>query len=223
MSFRVVAVERIWEAVRVSQALWCTKAGDPAGVCELLRARYARVPPSANAQKRLKFPASLDLPAVSVYYCVGTPIAVDRSWQADPARLKRRGCLMQFSIEPNNGVPIYEQLVRQVKYAVAEGVVVPGQVIPSVREMAKLLAVNPNTVQRAYLQLQDEDVLHALRGRGMAVSDGAKRRCVAYRHELLAERLTTVVAEALRSGLEPEQLRTMFDTSLETAATRGEN
>ena len=68
---------------------------------------------------------------------------------------------MQLSIEPNNGIPIYEQLVRQIKYAVAEGVVVPGQVIPSVREMARQLAVNPNTVQRAYLQLQDEEVLHS--------------------------------------------------------------
>ena len=57
---------------------------------------------------------------------------------------------MQLSIEPDNGIPIYEQLVRQIKYAVAEGVLVPGQVIPSVREMAKQLTLNPNTVQRAY-------------------------------------------------------------------------
>ena len=81
---------------------------------------------------------------------------------------------MRINIEPNNGVPIYEQLVRQVKYSVAEGTLVPGQVIPSVREMAKKLTVNPNTVQRAYLQLQSEKVLQALRGRGMAVADGAE-------------------------------------------------
>ena len=62
---------------------------------------------------------------------------------------------MQLSIEPNNGVPIYEQLVRQIKYAVAEGILVPGQIIPSVRDMAKQLTVNPNTVQRAYFQLQN--------------------------------------------------------------------
>lgn len=129
---------------------------------------------------------------------------------------------MQFSIEPNNGIPIYEQLVRQVKYAVAEGVVVPGQVIPSVREMAKQLAVNPNTVQRAYLQLQDEDVLQALRGRGMAVCEGAKNRCVSDRHVLLGQRLEAVLEEALHSGLEVVKVREMFEKALASVAANQE-
>ncbi len=130
---------------------------------------------------------------------------------------------MQLSIEPNNGIPIYEQLVRQVKYAVAEGVVAPGQVIPSVREMARQLAVNPNTVQRAYLQLQDEEVLHSLRGRGMAVSTGAKRKCVSDRQQLLAERLEAVLDEAIRGGLDPDRLRDMFEKALKNAVRSGEN
>ncbi len=121
---------------------------------------------------------------------------------------------MQLSIEPDNGLPIYEQLVRQVKFAVAEGIVIPGQVIPSVRELARQLAINPNTVQRAFQQLQDEQVLQALRGRGMAVCADAKRRCVSDRQTLLAERLATVVEEALRGGLEPPQLRDMFENSI---------
>ena len=126
---------------------------------------------------------------------------------------------MQITIEPNNGIPIYEQLVRQVKYAVAEGVVVPGQVIPSVREMAKRLALNPNTVQRAYLQLQEEDVLEALRGRGMAVANGAPDRCVEARQALLANRLENVLDEALRSGLDPARVRSMFEAALKRSAT----
>ncbi len=121
---------------------------------------------------------------------------------------------MQLSINPEGGVPIYEQLVRQVKYSVAEGVTVPGQVIPSVREMAKRLAINPNTVQRAYLQLQDEQVIHTLRGRGMVVSEGAPERCVAFRHEILHERLTALLREALRGGLTSDSLRSMFESSL---------
>ncbi len=124
---------------------------------------------------------------------------------------------MQLSIEPNNGIPIYEQLIRQVKFAVAEGVVVPGQLIPSVRELAKSLAINPNTVQRAYLELQSEEVIETLRGRGMAVCAGAKRRCVSDRQLLLCERLTAVVDEAIRSGLEPDRLREMFDKAIRQA------
>jgi GntR family transcriptional regulator len=121
---------------------------------------------------------------------------------------------VQVKIEPNNGIPIYEQLVRQVKYAVAEEVVVPGQVIPSVREMARQLAVNPNTVQRAYIQLQEERVLQSLRGRGMAVAPDARTRCVSDRQQVLAERLKAVVAEALHSGLNKQQLMDMFQQAL---------
>lgn len=121
---------------------------------------------------------------------------------------------MQLVIEPNNGLPIYEQLVRQIKFAVAEGVLVPGQVIPSVRELAKQLAINPNTVARAFQQLQAEQVVHSLRGVGMAICPKAKGHCVDDRRILLAERMTTAVHEALRSGLEPQQLRDMFETSV---------
>jgi GntR family transcriptional regulator len=124
---------------------------------------------------------------------------------------------MQLSIEPNNGIPIYEQLVRQIKFAVAEGVLVPGQVIPSVREMAKQLAINPNTVQRAYFQLQTEEVLQSLRGRGVAVCEGARKQCVADRQQLLAERLSAVLDEAIRSGLDADRLRTMFEKALKNA------
>ncbi len=121
---------------------------------------------------------------------------------------------MQLNIEASNGIPIYEQLIRQVKFAVAEGVVVPGQLLPSVRDLAKSLAINPNTVQRAYLELQKEEVIESLRGRGMAVCAGAKRKCVTDRQSLLAERLSAVVDEAIRSGLEPDRLREMFEKAI---------
>jgi len=129
---------------------------------------------------------------------------------------------MQLSIEPDNGIPIYEQLVRQIKYAVAEGVIVPGQVIPSVREMAKQLTLNPNTVQRAYFQLQNEEILTSLRGRGVAVCEGAKKQCVADRQQLLAERLAAVLDEAIGGGLDEVRLRNMFEKALKNAIRTAE-
>lgn len=129
---------------------------------------------------------------------------------------------MQLNIEPNNGIPIYEQLIRQIKYAVAEGVLMPGQIVPSVREMAKRLAVNPNTVQRAYLQLQQEQVLQSQRGRGVVVCDDAKQQCVADRQQLVAQRLSDALEEAVRSGLSEDRLRSMFETALESAIQRGD-
>ena len=128
---------------------------------------------------------------------------------------------MQLNIEPNNGMPIFEQVMRQIKFAVAEGTLVPGQLLPSVRLLAKKLAVNPNTIQRAYQELQTEEVLESLRGRGIAVCAGAKRRCVSDRQSLLGQRLTAVVEEAIRGGLEPDRLREMFDKAIKHA-TRNE-
>lgn len=128
---------------------------------------------------------------------------------------------MQFKIDPDNGSPIYEQIARQIKYAVAEGTLIPGQLVPSVRELAKSAAINPNTVQRAYLDLQNEEVIEPLRGRGMVVCSGAKRRCVSDRQVQLRERLEGLVREAIQSGLEADQLQKMFETALHQATSKG--
>jgi GntR family transcriptional regulator len=79
---------------------------------------------------------------------------------------------MFFSIDPSNGVAIYEQIVRQVKFAIAEGTLCPGQLLPSVRQLSQQLAINPNTIARAYQQLQADEVIETLRGRGLAVARG---------------------------------------------------
>jgi GntR family transcriptional regulator len=129
---------------------------------------------------------------------------------------------MDFSVDVDNGMPIYEQLVRQMKYAVAEGVLVPGQLIPSVRELARQLAINPNTVQRAYQQLQSEEIIESLRGRGMAVCTGAKKQCQVDRQSLLGERLTAVIVEAVHSGLDANRLREMFERGLAKAIRNSE-
>jgi GntR family transcriptional regulator len=121
---------------------------------------------------------------------------------------------MKFNIDVDNGVPIFEQLIRQIKFAIAEGVLVPGEMIPSTRELAKQLAINPNTVQRAFTELQGEQVLEVLRGRGLAVTAGAKKRCVSARQQLIVEQLERVIAEGLRSGLEPDNLRNLFERQL---------
>jgi GntR family transcriptional regulator len=119
---------------------------------------------------------------------------------------------MLISIDPSNGIPIYEQIVRQVKYNVANGALVSGQQVPSVRELAKLLAINPNTIQRAYQLLQSDGVLETVRGRGQHVSAGAKRSCVSQRANLIRQRLGLVVEEALQAGLEPAELRESFES-----------
>ncbi len=121
---------------------------------------------------------------------------------------------MFFSIDPANGVAIYEQVVRQVLFAVAAGVIRPGELVPSVREVARELAINPNTVARAYRRLQDEGLLEPVRGTGLAVASGAPERCRQKRLELVRARLQQVFQEARQSRLEPNELRALVESEL---------
>ena len=122
---------------------------------------------------------------------------------------------MFFSIEPNNGVAIYEQIIRQVKFAIAEGTLRPGQLLPSVRVLSQQLAINPNTINRAFQQLQADGALESLRGRGLAVHPDAIRSCVAARQTLIADRLRGALAEALHAGLTTDQIRQIVAEQLE--------
>ncbi len=121
---------------------------------------------------------------------------------------------MLISIDPGNGIPIFEQIVRQVKFNVASGTLAVGQQIPSVRDLAKQLAINPNTIQRAYQVLQADGVVETARGRGQYVSAGAKRSCINQRVRLIQDRLGLVVEEALHAGLEPDQVRDGLETAI---------
>lgn len=121
---------------------------------------------------------------------------------------------MFFTIDPQSGVAIYEQIVRQVKFAIAEGTIKPGQLLPSVRVLSLQLALNPNTVARAYLQLQNEGVLESLRGRGVVVCSGAGQVCRDARREIIADRLRLVLSEALHAGLTQEEIEKVIGKQL---------
>lgn len=123
-----------------------------------------------------------------------------------------------FDLNPSNGVPVYEQIVRQIKFAIANGVYEPGQMIPSVRELARRLAINPNTVARAYRELQTDEVIEPVRGSGLAVSAGARATCRAERVKLLRQRIAGVMQEAVQSQLAAEDIRQIVDQELAKAS-----
>src|SRR5450755_2354874 len=99
-----------------------------------------------------------------------------------------------MKIDADNPVPIFQQIVYRLTAAVAAGVYKPGELVPSVRQQALHLLVNPNTVQRAYEHLEREGVLVSRRGSGMAVTDGAP--------SLAAERSAAGVRGAFAQGIE---------------------
>jgi GntR family transcriptional regulator len=121
---------------------------------------------------------------------------------------------MFFQIDFNNPLAIYDQVVRQVKFAVAGGLLKDGELVPSVRELARELTINPNTVARAYRRLQDDGVLVSVRGTGLAVAPGAIQRCREERVELIRTRLEQVFVEARQSRLDPRKLRALVEQQL---------
>jgi GntR family transcriptional regulator len=129
---------------------------------------------------------------------------------------------MLLHIDARNGLAVYDQIVRQVKFAVADGALRSGELVPSVRELARELAINPNTVARAYRQLQDDGVLEPVRGTGLSVAAAARRHCQAERGKLIRARLRLALEEALLSGLDADDIHSLMHDEL-TSARRNKN
>jgi GntR family transcriptional regulator len=103
---------------------------------------------------------------------------------------------VQIHISTHDGVPVYLQIVNQVKYLVAAGRLEAGQELPSVRALAEQLVVNPNTVARAYLELERAGVVMKRHGSGTYVSEEGSPLARKERMKLLTQRADALLAEA---------------------------
>lgn len=121
---------------------------------------------------------------------------------------------MLFRIEPTSSIPIYEQVVAQVIFAIASGALEPGALIPSVRDLACRLTVHPNTVARAFQELERRGVVTARRGRGMEVTPEAPALSREARQEILRARIRDALREAVSSALPLEAIRRLIDEEL---------
>jgi GntR family transcriptional regulator len=122
-----------------------------------------------------------------------------------------------FSIVTGSPEPIYRQLVEQVRRLAASGQLQPGDAMPSVREIASTLALNPMTVSKAYGLLEMDGVLARRRGLGMVVAERAAQESPAERAELLRPILDRAALEARQLELDPDTVLTLFATILKEA------
>lgn len=124
-----------------------------------------------------------------------------------------------FSITPGSTEPIYRQLVEQVRRLVAAGQMIPGDELPSVREVAAALAVNPMTVSKAYGLLETEGLLARRRGLGMLVAERPRAaRGAAERAALLRPTLERAAREARELELDPDTVLSLFTHILKEAS-----
>ncbi len=133
---------------------------------------------------------------------------------------------MQLHITTSDGVPIFLQIVNQVKYLVASGRLRPGEELPPIRALAEQLVVSPNTVVRAYRELEMAGVVEKRRTAGTYVSGGASPLARVEQIRILTERLDAVVTEASQMNFTTEEvvelLRERADnlTPTETTASK---
>jgi GntR family transcriptional regulator len=121
---------------------------------------------------------------------------------------------MLFDIHPESPIPIYEQIVSQVIFGIASGGLEVGALIPSVRDLAHEIMVHPNTVARAYQELERRGVVVTRRGKGMEVTAEAPELCRAQRREIVRNRIREALREAVSSALAPEEVRKLVEDEL---------
>ena len=127
---------------------------------------------------------------------------------------------MLLDIQPDGPVPIYEQIVAQVIYAIASGTLDPGTPFPSVRELAVLHCINPNTVARAFQELERRGAVTSRRGRRMEVTPDGPAVCRAQRQELVRQRIREALREAVSSALPAGEVRKLVEEELARANGR---
>jgi GntR family transcriptional regulator len=103
---------------------------------------------------------------------------------------------LHLQIDPHSGVPVYRQMMDQIKYYIASGVLQAGDQLPSIRELAQKLSVNPTTVVKAYSELEHSQAIQTQHGKGVFVSERAVRMSEREREKILRRIARQLAVEA---------------------------
>ncbi len=125
------------------------------------------------------------------------------------------GAALWLDIDARSGVPIYIQLVEQIRHAVEVGSLGAGDRLPTVRALAEELTVAPNTVVRAYGELQRMEIIVSRPGVGTVVAGGVGAAAREQRVEALFERLSVLVRDAVGLGITEDELWQRFDAEFD--------
>src|SRR3984885_8401212 len=121
---------------------------------------------------------------------------------------------MFIRIESSSGVPITRQIADQIRSHCASGTLVPGDRLPSVRQLAKEILVNQNTILRVYERLTSEGLLERRQGDGTYVAQSLPRGRAIAQRELLAQEVDRLAHRVLDLGIQPAEIHELLDQSL---------
>ena len=114
--------------------------------------------------------------------------------------------MLHFKIDPHSGVPVYRQLMDQIRYYISSGVLNVGDRLPSIREMSRALSINPTTVQKTYSELVHMGVIEISRGIGAHVSDHTQRMTMREKEKVIRDLATQLAIEASQLKLTAERV-----------------
>jgi GntR family transcriptional regulator len=117
-------------------------------------------------------------------------------------------------IEPDSHIPIYVQIIEYLRSVIAAGVYRPGEALPSLRVLATELKVNPNTVQRAYDEMERQGMIRSRRGVGMFVAERGARSARSRAEESVQAAFAQAVAAARAASLSTQRIRELFHDAL---------
>jgi DNA-binding transcriptional regulator YhcF (GntR family) len=130
---------------------------------------------------------------------------------------------MLFRPNPSSGVPIYLQLMEQVKHGIETGALRPGEQLPGIRPLAEELVINPNTVAKAYRELEHEGVIELRQGAGAFVAGNAGAKKLTD-HIRAGQAVVADAIEKLRArGVTDDEIRRLFEAELAGLDTRGDH
>ncbi len=113
---------------------------------------------------------------------------------------------MQIHISTKDGIPIYKQIINQIQYMIASGRLSPGEKLPPVRKLAETLLINPNTVARAYRDLETLALVQTRQGSGVCIREGPSPLAQAQKMKILTERADTLLTEAQQMDIDLAQI-----------------
>ncbi|MFS0561315.1 GntR family transcriptional regulator [Terribacillus sp. 179-K 1B1 HS] len=118
-----------------------------------------------------------------------------------------------FELDLRSGKPIYEQIVDKFKELIINQVLDTDEKLPSVRELAQQLTINPNTIQKAYRELENQELIYSVKGRGSFVN-AISSKVDPHKVKQMEEELKKLLTEALYIGMTSEEIRDVVEQQL---------
>lgn len=116
-----------------------------------------------------------------------------------------------YQLDYKSNLPLFEQIVQKIKEYIVRGLLQPGDKIPSIREYASLVGINPNTVSKAYQELERQHVITTVKGKGAFVSEQQKFSVIRPDEQLIKKQLEASLLDFIYQGIEADTLKNWID------------